>query len=306
MKINEKITHALINDLYHPLTSRRNNLLYKNYIYNLFRYNQDTRKKLYEKDNEEQKFNVCIRSINSPKIDDLKKSPLILSEQNKSKNKNKNFTPKNLKKLNINSTNKIRYPNSFSKNRKSRYLTNYTYENNHLSRNIKIDTNYSSFYGLLENSKKNSFKKLNEKYLFLRPIPRRNIKKEFFKNNFTENMTNNISNKSIKEKDNKSKVLSSSYCKKKKNNILNKTNNYFTGPSSPNKTKKKIKLILFRDVNDMEPRNRFNILRKELLEKDNKINKMLMKFQKNTKKKLLNKWLKLFNKSRNSNSKFPK
>ena len=61
---------------------------------------------------------------------------------------------------------------------------------------------------------------------------------------------------------------------------------------------KKHKVILFRNVNDMKPINRFNILRRELLHEEHKINKMFMKFKTQiSKNEMANKWISAKNKT---------
>ena len=303
--MNENNAHSLIEELYKPLTSRKNNLIYKTYIYNLFRYNQDNRKKSYERNNKEKKFNACIKCINSPVRHNSKKSSSF-HLNTYYRNKKSNFTPKNLKKININNTNKIRYPNYFSENKKTSFLKNNINENNYISRNIKINKNFTSLYGLLDNSKKFIYKNLNDENLILRPILRNNNNKaELLKKNITENIL--IDNNKLKKDENNKGIKNDSiYSKNKINNILNKTHNNIISPPSTNQSRKGLKITLMKDFNDMQPRNRFNILRKELLEKDIETNKMLMKFQKNTKKNLLKKWFKLINNNLNKNKNYCK
>ena len=45
MKIKEDNFYYLIKDYSNPLKNRLNKQIYKNYVYNLFKYNQDYRKK---------------------------------------------------------------------------------------------------------------------------------------------------------------------------------------------------------------------------------------------------------------------
>ena len=94
MRINEYNLSPLLN-------KKKNKLIYKKYIYNLFKYNEEKRKKLYSNQNEEQKFNVFITNIYTPKRNKPEKYN-FLQHKTYENNRLLNAAPTNLKKLNLN------------------------------------------------------------------------------------------------------------------------------------------------------------------------------------------------------------
>ena len=270
MRINEYNSSPLLN-------KKKNKFIYKKYIYNLFKYNEEKRKKLYTNQNEEQKFNVFIKNINTPKRNKTEKYSFF--QHNTYENNRLLYAaPKNLKKLNINASHLGDHSNKMFNN------NNEIHKNCNTSRNTNkyaelIKSNFSSINGFLSNSTKKNKNNLTDKCLFLRPISKKKLKIEFLDNN---NETEYISNYSIytkreKNKCNKSNRITSSTCNKIQS-ILNRNRieKNLTRPSSTNHNKR-IKLTYFKDVNDMRPRYRFTIFKKELLRNEVKNNKLYIK-----------------------------
>jgi hypothetical protein len=262
MKHNE---HNLNKIIKKPLKSKRNrsNLLYKNYIYNLFQYNE----KNYKKKDSKQKFKAIIKSNethNTP--NNTSKKHNILYTYTNENIKNSRITSNDLKKLNHD----ICLSNICKKKFiKSRNDMNY--------KNL-IKTNYSSINKVLTVSGINNTNiNSTDKFLFLGPISKKKVRTEIINSNRENKIKENIILN--KDKNNTKKRLISVTYRKKLKNINDKKNN---GKNRPNSIKKpnRIKVTFFRDFNDMSPRNRFNMLRKNLLVENTKINKMFMKFQK--------------------------
>ena len=249
----------LKNMLKKPLNSRRSKsiLLYKNYIYNLFKYNENK----YKKKDNIQNFKAIIKCSDTQIINNnIKKYNTLYTYKNENK-KISSVTPYDYKSLNHN--------RSYNKKKKLFKSRNNTYNKN-------LTNNYSSLYQLMTISGiNNTISNSNDKHLFLRPLSSQRFKTETSKIN-REN-TNKESIKLNKDKKFESKLISttdrrySGFIKEKNNNGMNRP------IQNINKNKKKV--LLFRDVNDMMPRNRFTILRRDLLEENIKINKMIMKFQ---------------------------
>jgi hypothetical protein len=264
MRINEYNSSPLLN-------KKKNKLIYKKYIYNLFKYNEEKRKKLYTNQNEEQKFNVCIKNITTPKR--IKPEKYSFLQHNTYEN-----APKNLKKLNINVSHLGDHLKKLFNNNNEMNKNCYTSRNTNKYSEL-IKSNFSSIKGFLSNSTKKNKINLTDKCLFLRPISKKKIKIELLDNN---NETEYISNYSIyskreKNKCNKSNRIISSTCNKIQS-ILNRNRieKNLTRPSSTSHNKR-IKLTYFKDVNDMRPRYRFTIFKKALLRNEVKNNKLYIK-----------------------------
>ena len=279
----ENNNYSLIEDLKKSQFAKRNKIIYKNYIYNLFRYNENAKKKIQEKKNDNRKidnFNSVIKIINTP----IKNKPLntiILHNNTQERNKKSyihNILPFYTNKNNNKSRNKKNFSyliNSDSLSL-SKLITN-SKINNTETNNIKNKNN-----GIFLNSKIKP--KLNRE--ILKDINNYNINKKYNKYFINYNIDKNI----IK------RLFSESY-KNRLNNIKNKNENNIDKIKiyTPNK---KHKVILFRNVNDMKPINRFNILRRELLHEEHKINKMFMKFKTQiSKNEMANKWISAKNKT---------
>lgn len=273
MKIKEYNSSPLTKDSSNFLNAKKNKLIYKKYIYNLFKYNEEKRKKLYTKQNEEQKFNVFIKSINTPKRNKPKKYSFLQANTYEN-NKHLYAAPKNLKKFNIN----------VSENSNSLFNNNEIHKNCYTSRNTNkytelIKSNFSSINGFLTNSTKKDKVKLMDKCLFLRPVSKKKFKFELTKDN--NNETEYISNYSIpikRDKNSNKSYKIASYACNKIQNILNRyrIEKNLTRPSSTNHNKR-IKLVYIKDINDMRPRNRFTIFKRELLQNEVKNNKIYLK-----------------------------
>jgi hypothetical protein len=260
MKHNE---HNLNKIIKKPLKSKRNrsNLLYKNYIYNLFQYNESK----YKKINNEPNFKAIIKSGDTQTIPNNTKKYNRLYTFTNENNKNSDVSPSVYKTLN----NNISIQN---KNKKKKFFKS---RNNTYHKNL-LTNNYSSLNKLMTISGINStITNSKEKNLFLRPTSKQRLKTEITQtireNKYTE------CNKLNKDKLFKNRLISSTY-RKNSESIKEKHISGINRPISSIK-KNKIKMILFRDFNDMKPRNRFNLLRRDLLEEDLKINKMIIKFQ---------------------------
>ena len=252
----------------HLKTDRNlNNLMYKTYIYNLFQFNEKKYKKI-----DKHKFKAIIKSS------DTRDTP--------------NITNKNLKKHNIlythtNENNKNAYMNSTDLKKINHNLCLCNIDKNHFkSRNYKkpMKNNYSYSNKVLTvsgiNNINNTIMNSSDKYLVLGPISKQKVK------NIIVNSHREIKNKENNNQlnidiNNKKRFMSTSHQKKLK--ITNKNNNIVNNSRNRNNSsfkKNKIKVKLFREINnDMSPRNRFNMLKKFLLEEDKKINKMFMNFQ---------------------------
>lgn len=253
-----------IHDLSNPLNSKRNNLMYKKYIFNLFQYNENKRKKKIKQiynDN----FKAIIKSSDTPirnNSNNSKKYALLNTYTNENY-KISNITPIDLKKINKKIRTNTYIPKNFFKSR------------NNPKYNNLINNNYTSLNRLLTISGvNNTTTNSKEKYLFLRPISKQRHKTEIIRDN------RNYNQKDILIIDNniKKRLPSANY--QKKLNIINeKKNKNISRPKSNNKDNN-VKELLYKDINDMRPRNRFNMLRRELMQENTKINKMFMKFQK--------------------------
>ena len=277
MRINQYNSSPLLN-------KKKNKLIYKNYIYNLFKYNEEKRKKLYTNQNEEQKFNVFIKNIYTPKRNKPEKY-LSLQHNTYENNRLLNAAPTNLKKLNLN----LNVSNLRDYSKKLFNINKEINKNCNSSRNTNryaelIKSNFSLMNGFLSNSIKKSKVNLKDKCLFLRPISKKKLKIEYLENN---NETEYISNYSIysrreKNKSNKSKVPST--CNKIHSiSNRNRIEKYLTRPSSRNHNKR-IKLTYVKDINDMRPRNRFTIFKKELLRNEVKNNILYIKSERSLSK----------------------
>ena len=128
MKHNE---HNLNKIIKKPLKSKRNrsNLLYKNYIYNLFQYNESK----YKKINNKQNFKAIIKSEDTQTIPNNTKKYNRLYTFTNENNKNSDVTPSVYKTLN----NNISIQN---KNKKKKFFKN---RNNTYHKNL-LTNNYSS------------------------------------------------------------------------------------------------------------------------------------------------------------------
>lgn len=251
-----------IYDLSSPFNSKRNNLMYKNYIFNLFQYNENKRKKKVKQIYDDN-FKAIIKSRDTPIRNNSKKCALLSTYTNENYTIS-NITPIDLKKINKKIHNHTHIPKNFFKSR-----NNLKYDN-------LINSNYSSLNRLLTISGvNNTTTNSKEKYLFLRPISKQRFKTEILR----DNRNNNQKDILMKDKNIKKRLPSANY--QIKLNILNekKNNNNISRPKS-NKKDNNAKELLYKDINDMHPRNRFNMLRKELMQENIKINKMFIKFQK--------------------------
>jgi hypothetical protein len=270
MRINEYNLSPLFN-------KKKNKLIYKKYIYNLFKYNEEKRKKIFTNQNEEQKFNVLIKNIDTPKRNKAEKYS-FLQQNTYEKLRLLNAVPKNLKKLNINVSHFREYSNKLLKNNNEIHKNCFTSRNTNKYAEL-IKSNFSSINGFLSNSTKKNKINLTDKCLFLRPISKKKHKIELLdKINETEYISNfSIFTKKEKNKCNKSYRITSSTCNKILN-ILNRNRieKNLTRPTSTN-LNKRIKLTYFKDVNDMTPRYRFTILKRELLRNEVKNNKLYIK-----------------------------
>ena len=276
MRINEYNSSPLTN-------KKKNKLIYKKYIYNLFKYNEEKRKKLYSNQNEEQKFNVFIKNIYTPKRNKPEKYS-FLQHNTYENNRLLNAAPTNLKKLNLNVSHLRDYSKKlFNINKEIHKNCNSSRSTNKYAEFIK--SNFSLMNGFLSNSNKKNKVNLTDKCLFLRPISKKKLKIELIDNN---NETEYISNYSIYSKREKNKCNKSykvtSTCNKIQS-ILNRNRieKYLTRPSSTNHNKR-IKLTYVKDINDMRPRNRFTIFKKELLQNEVKNNKLYMKSERSLSK----------------------
>ena len=251
-----------IYDLSSPFNSKRNNLMYKNYIFNLFQYNENKRKKKVKQIYDDN-FKAIIKSRDTPIRNNSKKCALLNTYTNENYTIS-NITPIDLKKINKKIHNHTHIPKNFFKSR-----NNLKYDN-------LINSNYSSLNRLLTISGvNNTTTNSKEKYLFLRPISKQRYKTEILRGNRNNNQKDIL----MKDKNIKKRLPSANY--QIKLNILNekKNNNNISRPKS-NKKDNNAKELLYKDINDMHPRNRFNMLRKELMQENIKINKMFIKFQK--------------------------
>lgn len=251
-----------IYDLSSPFNSKRNNLMYKNYIFNLFQYNENKRKKKVRQISDDN-FKAIIKSRDTPIRNNSKKCALLNTYTNENYTIS-NITPIDLKKINKKIHNHTHIPKNFFKSR-----NNLKYDN-------LINSNYSSLNRLLTISGvNNTTTNSKEKYLFLRPISKQRYKTEILR----DNRNNNQKDILMKDKNIKKRLPSANY--QIKLNILKekKNNNNISRPKS-NKKDNNAKELLYKDINDMHPRNRFNMLRRELMQENIKINKMFIKFQK--------------------------
>lgn len=304
MKKNESKIISIIENTKSPLNLIKEKLIYKNYIYNLFSYNQNKRKKIKDKNNSNQKFQALINSITTPKKNKSKKK-ILLNLNSYENNKTSNISPKIIKSIktsnlnilksrnhsNINITNII--PNILNKtNIKTRNNnTTFKYLDLFNTYNFTLNKMYTHIYTYT--GKNNIQNNLKNKSILIKPITNSQSRTEIFKNN-NENRYINL------QKNNSKKKLKSAYYNSRINDVKNKKNEEnYEKPNSMNK-KNKLKVLFCRDVNDMKPRNRFHLLKRELLVEDNKINKMFMKFKKQiTKKEIILKWLKSNKKLKN-------
>ena len=270
---NEKNFYSLNNKLSSPLSLKKSKNIYKNYIYRLFRYNQDKRKKTNIKENEMRKINSIIKNINTPRKDKTNIYSFLHINTIERK-KMTSLTPKNLKNQNL--INKIKYQNNISISNISNTIPNKKNKNFYKSRNFQncldlINTKNNSINKLLTNSRiKTIDSNENNKCFFLMPKSKKITQTETINNN----SVSKYNNYTIFQ--NKNKFISESYMNKT-NNINNNKKNIFK-PTSKNK-KNKLKVILYKECNDMRPIYRFSKLKRELLLEDTKINKMFMKFK---------------------------
>jgi hypothetical protein len=299
MKIKGDNFNYIIEDFSNPLKNKLNKQIYKNYVYNLFKYNQDYRKKKLEKNIEEQKFNACIKSFSSSIRNNAQRHSslrinLIDSE------KTKTIASKNLKKYEFRKTNKRKYLNQFNNN-----LSNNNLFKKNRSNSRNNNKNIDTINHLLSNSGTNNFMSENEKRLFLRPIAKKKIKAELLKqNDFTNSMFNSNIIKSDKERKNIRRLTSSYFCKK--NVIKNGNNSNLSRPLSSH-FKRKFKSQLIRDSEDKKTKNKYLTFRNEFLDDDNKINKMFVKFERQiSKNDLLVKWFTLIKEKGNKKIKLGK
>jgi len=299
MKIKEGNFNYIIKDFSNPLKNKLNKQIYKNYVYNLFKYNQDNRKKSFEKNIEEQKFNVCIKSFSSS-IRNNTKRHLSLKINLNDDYKLKTINSKNLKKCQFNRTNKRKYVNQFNRNN---IFSNKSIFNNKNSNSRNKLSNIDTINYLLSNSGTNNYMSENEKHLFLRPISKRKIKAQLLKkNDITSTIFNNNFTKNDFERKNVRRLTSSYFYK---NNNKSEKNN-LSRPLSSN-YKKKFKSQLFKDNEDKKPRNKFLTFRNEFLDDDNRINKMFANFERQiSKNDLLVKWFRLIKEKGNKKIKFNK
>ena len=92
-----------------------------------------------------------------------------------------------------------------------------------------------------------------------------------------------VYSKKEKNKCNKSYKVTSTCNKIQSILNRNRIEKYLTRPSSTNHNKR-IKLTYVKDINDMRPRNRFTIFKKELLRNEVKNNKLYMKSERSLSK----------------------
>ena len=280
----ENNNYSIIENLKKSQFTKRNKIIYKNYIYNLFRYNENAKKKIQEKNNDNRKidnFNSIIKIMSTP----IKNKPLnnILLHNNNTQERNKKSYINNI-------------------------LPFYTNTNNNKSRNKKnfsclINTDSSSLSKLITSSRinKTETNNINNKHngIFLNTKIKPKLNTEILEkiNNYNINKKyNKYFNNCNIDKNIIKRLVSESY-KNRLNNIKNKNLNDIDKIKiyTPNK---KHKVILFRDVNDMKPINRFNILRRELLHEEHKINKMFMNYKTQiSKNEMINKWISAKNKT---------
>ena len=280
----ENNNYSIIENLKKSQFTKRNKIIYKNYIYNLFRYNENAKKKIQEKNNDNRKidnFNSIIKIMSTP----IKNKPLnnILLHNNNTQERNKKSYINNI-------------------------LPFYTNTNNNKSRNKKnfsclINTDSSSLSKLITSSRinKTETNNINNKHngIFLNTKIKPKLNTEILEkiNNYNINKKyNKYFNNCNIDKNIIKRLVSESY-KNRLNTIKNKNLNDFDKIKiyTPNK---KHKVILFRDVNDMKPINRFNILRRELLHEEHKINKMFMNYKTQiSKNEMINKWISAKNKT---------
>jgi hypothetical protein len=269
MRINQNNSSSLLNN-------KKNKLIYKKYIYNLFKYNEEKRKKLYSNQNEEQKFNVFITNIYTPKRNKPEKYN-FLQHKTYENNRLLNAAPTNLKKFNLN----VSHLGDNSKklfhiNKEIHKICNSSRNTNKYAEFIK--SNFSLINGFLSNSIKKNKVKLKDKCLFLRPISKKKLKIELIDNNNETEYISNYTQYSKREKNkfNKSNKVAST-CNKIQNILnRNRVEKNLTRPSSTNHNKR-IQLTYVKDINDMRPRNRFTIFKKELLRNEAKNNKLYIK-----------------------------
>lgn len=289
MKKSENNNNAFNVNLSKILDSKRNKFIYKNYIYNLFKYNQEKRKNFNEKNNDSPNFKPMIKILSTQIDKNPKKNSFLCINANQN-NKNKklfNIKPKSLK--NSENINSFKYQN---KQNLDNIIPINTYKNYYRSRNERkcsglINRNISSLNKSLTCSRDNNTdNNFTNELLFLRPAGNLQLKTDIFNNN-GQKRNNTVNIKYQKENYKIKGLFNSSY----NNNFIRnkKLENNIDIPISSCK-KNKIKVILNKDVNDMKPRNRFRILRRELINENTKINKMFMKFktQISKKKKLIN------------------
>ena len=277
MKKNEKNFYSINSNsnLLKPISLKRNKIIYQNYIYKLFRYNQDRRKKTNENNHEINNFNATIKNIYTPRNNKTKQKN-FLNINTYENIKKCSMTPKIVKNQNsIKYINNLNISNIISKKNKKNYNKSRNIQN---CLNIINTKSNSSLNKLLTNSRINTIStNENNKCLFLIPKSRRIIKNEIINNN-----SNNYNNYTIfqnKTKINIKRIFSESYKHKTNNNNRNNNINHKTvSPISKNK-KNKIKVLLYKEYNDMKPRYRFSKLKKDLILENTKITKMFMKFK---------------------------
>ena len=297
MKNNESSKCPIIKDKNSPFHSCRDKIIYKNYIYNLFRYNQNKVKKIEEKNNSNQKFKAIINSLKMP-IKKKSKKKILLNLNSYENNKFNHLSPRNIKNLNNSYLKDLKisnYPKKSIKNiipsliyktkYKSRNNDNYEYldliniDNSSMNKLYSYTFN-TNFTGI--NNPKNNTK---NKFLILSPYSKRQLRTEIYNNqNYNNNYNNVIKGQ---DKNNIKRIVSVSFNNKMNKLSDKKTEESIEKPISQSK-KNKIKITLYRDVNDMKPRNRFRLLRRELIVEDAKINKMYMKFKKQISKNQVN------------------
>ena len=301
MKIKEDNFNYIIEDYSNPLKNKLNKQIYKNYVYNLFKYNQNYRKKKFEKNIEEQKFNACIKSFSSSIRNNTKRHSSLKINLNDSY-KTKTIDSKNLKKYEFNKTKKRKYLNQFNRNNNFSNNNIFKIRNSNSRNKIK---NIDTINHLLCNSGTSNFMSENEKNLILRPLSKKKIKAALLKqNDIAYSMFNSNFIKCDKERKNIRRLTSSYFYKK--NGIRNDKNSYLNRPLSSN-YKRKFRSQLFRDSEDKKPKNKYLTFRHEFLDDDNKINKMFVKFERQiTKNDLLVKWFSLIKEKGNKKIKFDK
>ena len=282
MRKIENSNYSLIEDLKKSQFTKRNKIIYKNYIYNLFRYNENEKKKIQEKNNDNQKinnFNSIIKIMSTPIKNKQQKNILL---QNNTQERNTKSYINNILPIYTSSrnNNKSRNKNNFSYlintyNSSISKLLTYTKTNkteaNNINNGIFISSKIKPTLNteILKNINKYNINKKNNKY-FINCYNDKYILKRKASESY-KNRLNHYKNKKIENNIDKIKIY------------------------TPNK---KHKVILFRDLNDMKPINRFNNLRRELIQEDHKINKMFMKFKTQiSKNEMINKWISTKNKT---------